>query len=267
MAEERSAVGTSGIEYKRPFAAIRKDPEWKRKIGQGMGVMLIPYLGAVWWMGWQMQYERAVAWGRDESLPEWSDFKGQAMLGLWGFIAVLPCSLLMSLAAIPFAFTSMFSVSAVADQNLAATMTAMVGGYVLMFATVLVLSALLIPLTSAVTLRVALYGTLESGFQLGEIWRLMREHRRGLMRAWGFAALNMAITALSFLLYFVVLGVILASFLAVGQESGIVPAALVGTVGYLAYIAFALALGLVLGLANAHYFARWGRVAYGLGAS
>lgn len=268
MAEEDARPGAAGIEYRRPFDAIRRDPAWKRKIGYGMGIMLIPYVGAVWMMGWQMQYQRAVAWGNDEHVPEWSDFKGQALLGLYGFIAVLPYSFLMSLVVVPVSlFGALATTSASMDGDLVGMVVGMVSMYVIMFGALMALTIVLIPVTSAVTARVALYGTLESGFQLGEIWRLMRANSAELMRAWRYAAVNLTLTLVAYVAFFVLIGGVMAAMITAGQEAAIVPAAAIGAIGYTAFMVIALGVGLVLGLANVHYFGRWARIAYGIGES
>ena len=89
-------MGAQLVDYRASFASTRGDSHWKRKLALGVVIALIPYLGIVWMLGWQMQYQRNIAWGYEGRIPEWSDFKGQVLLGLKGLLAVLPYSFVLS---------------------------------------------------------------------------------------------------------------------------------------------------------------------------
>lgn len=251
------------VDYREAFAAIRTDPRWKRKIGLGVLIMLLPYVGVVWMLGWQMEYQRNVAWGRDERIPEWSDFSGQAMQGLRGFIAVLPYSFVMSLFTTPLVvgFSMIASLSAPSDPETWLLNVAIVSA--LSIVMTVGLTVVLIPFTSATTLRVALYGTFESGFQFKEIWRLMKERRSELLRAWGFSSINMAISYGVLFAYFAFVGLLIA-FVPGSAEQKFLAVVALAVIGYFAYMLVGTVLGLYLGLANAHYVGRYGRAAYGL---
>ena len=249
------------LDYRRALVAFTKDPEWKRKLGVGVLVSLIPYVGMVWLTGWEMEYQRNVAWGQDESLPDWSGFSRQALLGLKGFVAVLPYSLILSVFLTPAIMIVPATGAFVADSGNAFGMLTIYLAVTFLSTTALTL--LLIPFISSTMLRVSLYGTYEAGFQFKEVWRLMREFRAELLRAWGYAVLNMAISLGFMVVYFGTLAVMMMG-LPGGWEQKILGVFALGFVGYIAYIPLALALSFVLRLANMHLFGRYGRIAYRL---
>jgi len=251
------------VDYKRAFAAIRRDSQWKRKIGLGVLISLIPYVGIVWMLGWQMEYQRNVAWGDDERIPDWSGFSRQALLGLKAYVAVLPYSLALSIITTPLLFVGMALGGLAADGGSLSGLLGMSIGGGVWFSVLMLFSLLFVPFTSSAMLRVSLYGTFESGFQFKEIWRLMREHKTELQRAWGFSVLNTGISFAAMVLYFGSLG--LAMMLIPGPvEQRILAIIALLTVGFFVYMVLGMTLSLYLGLASMHYFGRYGRVAYDL---
>jgi hypothetical protein len=257
-------VGELLVDYRRPFAAIRKDPKWARKLGLGVLISLVPYLGFVWVLGWQMEYQRSVAWGDDEHLPGWSDLGSQALLGLQGFVAVLPYSLVTSILIVPVAMVlPIVIISSPHDARLALPIVAAALG--VFFIMVMASTLLIMPLVDSAILRAALYGTFEAPFQFKEMWRVMREHKRELLRAWGFSGINMGFAFVAMVPLFGFMGMPVVLIRSLGEIEAIV-LMLLGLVAYFAYIPLVTALGLFLGLARMHYFGRFGRIAYGLDA-
>jgi hypothetical protein len=251
------------VSYKRAFTAFRKDAHWKRKIGLGVLVSFIPYVGLVWVMGWEMQYQRRVAWGDDEHLPDWTDFKGQALLGLEGLVAAIPYSLPISFVS-TIVLTVMFTVGALnVPRDITSIGLGIAVAFAVWFLLIITLSVLIAPLTSSVTLRVALFGDLQAGFQLKEIWRLMRAARSALLSAWGFSTLNMGMSTAIQLLFFGAVGFAMARMPGSSEER-VLAILLVGSAAYLVYMVLGLTLSLFLGLMNIHLFGSYGRAAYEL---
>lgn len=254
-------MGAQVVEYRRAFADIRRDPHWKRKLALGVLIALVPYLGTVWMLGWEMQYQRNVAWGDDGRIPEWSDFTGQALLGLKAFLAVLPYSLVLSAVTTPPLVAGLILFSVGVDSDPASGGIALAIGLVVWFLLLVALTIGLLPLTGSVMLRVSLFGTIESGFQLKETWRLMREAKADLLKAWGFSTLNIGITYGAMLAFTALIGA--AGLLAFTSRNLTALIALVIAAPPICLVAL-MALALFLGLANMHYFGRYGRAAYGL---
>jgi hypothetical protein len=261
---DESGQDGPAVSYKRAFTAFRKDAHWKRKIGLGVLISLIPYVGMVWMMGWEMQYQRRVAWGDDEHLPDWTDFKGQALLGLKGFVAALPYTLPISFVS-TIVLIVMFTVGAVAvPRDTASIGLGIAVAFAVWFLLTITLSVLIAPLTSSVTLRVALFGDLQAGFQLKEIWRLMRAGRSELLRAWGFSTLNLGMSTAVLLLFLGVVGLAIAHMPGSSEERALA-ILLVGNAAYLVYMVLGLTVSLFLGLMNMHLFGSYGRAVYELG--
>ncbi len=256
--------GESVVDYRGAFAAIRQDPKWLSKIALGVLINFIPYVGAVWLLGWQMEYQRAVAWGLDERLPGWSNFSGQAMQGLRAYVAILPYSLVLSLVMVPFMLVVPFiaGVTASSDPANAGIVIAIsvVAGTIVLVGGAL----LLMPLSSAVILRVGLYGTFESGFQLKETWRLMKEGKSDLLRAWGYGSANVFMMLIAVIAYFGLIALVIVLIPGTWDQKSAASLSLV-LLGYFAYILLGSGFGLYLGLVNVHYFGTYGRTAYRLG--
>jgi hypothetical protein len=250
------------IDYRRAFAAIRKDPLWKRKLALGVLIQLIPYVGTVWMLGWEMEYQRNVAWGNDEHLPDWSSFSTQALLGVKALVAALPYSLVACMLIFPSVMTAAV-VSVAADSGDVPRwlgIAALIGGS---FVMPLALMLLILPLSGSAMLRVALYGTIESGLQFKEIFRLMRERKRELLRAWGFSVLNIAILLGAMVVFSSLVG-LLVILVPGPTELRVVAMLLLGTAAYFVCMFLSMALSLYLGLATMHFFGSYGRAAYRL---
>jgi hypothetical protein len=255
--------GESVVDYRRAFVAIRKDPKWMRKIALGALIAFIPYVGMAWVYGWEMEYQRSVAWGDDERLPGWSNFSGQAMQGLRAYVAVLPYSFVLAIVMVPLVFVvlALAGLSAYSDASSEGLFTIL--GMAAAVVVTLGITVLILPLSSSVMLRVSLYQTIGSGFELKEIWRLMRAGKHELLRAWGFSAINVAISVAVMISYFGLVFLVITripGFL--GQNIGIALA--VAAASYFGYAFIGMAVGLFLGLANMHYFGSYGRSVYGL---
>lgn len=237
-----------------------------RKLALGVLISLIPYVGMVWMLGWEMEYQRNVAWGDDECIPGWSDFAGQALLGLKAYVAILPYSLVLSVIMVPALMAGPLLGGMAADSGAVPAWLGVIAGFAASSLAVMALSLLIVPFTSSAMLRVALYGTLESGLQFKEIWRLMREHQTELLRAWGFSVINTGISLAVMILYLGSLVLLLASMPG-SWEQKFLTVSLLGFIGFLGYVLLAMPLSLYLGLANMHLFGSYGRAAYNLDAA
>lgn len=263
------------VDYRRAFAAVRSDPRWKGKIALGALIALIPYLGAIWMLGWELDYERNVAWGQDERLPSWKDFERHAKLGLSGFVVSLAYSLALSVVVVPLAVLIYVPWVLTAVTGDAFPGPGFAAGIVAWALGLTVITLLALPFTASALLRVSLYGSIESGFQVKEIWRLMREYRSELLRAWGYTLLNWLLTliamAVVFALLFGIVALLVVGVAALSKDSppGLLAVQIVavfglGTLAYVGSLFFTQVLGFYLGLVSMHYFGSYGRAAYHL---
>ena len=62
------------MNFGRAFTYVTEDPDWLKKLGIAMLVMLIPILGQIAVGGWSLEIMRRVINDEPEILPEWNDF-------------------------------------------------------------------------------------------------------------------------------------------------------------------------------------------------
>ena len=62
------------MNYGRAFTYVTEDPEWLKKVGIAMLVMLIPVIGQITVFGWSLEMMRRVIHEEPEVLPDWSEF-------------------------------------------------------------------------------------------------------------------------------------------------------------------------------------------------
>jgi hypothetical protein len=264
------------VEFARPFAAIRRDPRWLRKIALGALVNLVPYVGPVAVMGWSVEYMRRVAWGRDEELPEWSGIGKHALRGLWAFVAVMPYSAVVAVIATPvimvLAVATTIPIS-LSGPDASAQFAGLAPWWFLSIlgatmAPTFVLSYAITPLTMSAVARVALYDRLEAGFEFREIFGSMKASRSTLLRAWGFSTLlgvlvTIPATALGLL-------PMVASVSVLSAGSADDPALVVALLSLVAMpVGYAVlsVVGMVTGIASYHYWGRHAGAVYRLDAA
>lgn len=154
-------------------AAIRRDPKWKSKLGIGLLVNLVPYVGLFALRGWLLDYERAVAWGVADGLPEWGDWVERAKNGLFalvpGFIVSFVAGAVFGALATPIYMIPVFSVISQVGPNAVPEPAAALAPFVwtiaaMTFAT-MAFSASLVPFTYVPAARYALYRDLGTALQ------------------------------------------------------------------------------------------------------
>ena len=84
------------------------DDEWLKKIGLGVLIQFIPFIGQFTIQGWQFEIARRVRNDDAVPLPDWSDFGGMLSRGfmvfLGGFLYQIPTMIFACIAYVPFAF-------------------------------------------------------------------------------------------------------------------------------------------------------------------
>ena len=270
------------ITFGAPFAAMRKDPRWAKKVLLGGLINLIPYFGTFVVMGWALEYLRRVAWGLDQELPEWTGLGRHALRGLYGFAAIMPYSLALSLILTPVMVIVIAAVVIFATVAVGATAAAgsppdpaaFVGSTVLATLVISFGSAILImpfsyaitPLVYSAYARVALYDRLEAGFQFREIWDSVKKSRPTLLRAWGYTVLvGLLVQPLVLLSMAPYVGLLLLPAVAEGmppQNVALAAAALLVAIP-LTLLLVGLA-GVFVSIATHHWWGVHARAAYGL---
>ena len=249
--------------FRRPFVAMRADPRWLTKLVLGALINLIPYVGTFVVLGWGLDYMRRVAWGSDESLPEWKDYGEHLKRGFLGFVVLLPYSLVVGIAAGVLAAIVLVIVSAVMssvdvsdDINTIVAVFTFGSMFVISFGSAI---AAMPPIYAALA-RYAIYDRIEAGFQFRETWSAMRTARAPLMRAWRYTAVTTVAMGTLTMLPIVVL--VLVPMLLGAADVINEDAYGVGLMVYLALSPFlALALGLPAMMVMVAFHHWWGEFA------
>lgn len=253
------------------FARIKRDPAWKRKVGTGLLITLIPYLGAFVVSGWALDYQRAVAWDTDEGLPEWGDWFDR---GKDGFLAILPgyvytlvSSLALTIPGIAVGAVSLAVLIAGSGSGeptpsaLALSVAVLLGGTVLFSAA---WSVVMVPFIQVPAARYALYRDLSMAFRWTTTWRQVKAGGATFRQAWRFSALY--VVCVGFIAQLWAFANIAGPLFAL--SSGETTAGLVYLATWAAYPLIYLAASLIAVpalLLQAVLWGLWAREAYALG--
>lgn len=193
---------------------IKNSPGWfSRMLRMGL-LLLIPVFGIIVVYGYLYAWARDIAWNVHRPMPEKIFGNEDGKLYSRGFfivVVVFVFSLIPSLFSCIPSFFSGLGTAGVYDatSSFAAAATAAAGLSLLLSLVTLVLYLAVIFFMWVGSMRVALYGTLSSGFQLGKIWSMIRYDFAGLLRIFGMNLLLGAIlcVAVIFAILFGSLGV------------------------------------------------------------
>lgn len=184
-------IETAGVALK----GVLSDPAWTKKCALGALINMIPYVGVVWVMGYGLHYQRAVALGSSEALPEWKHFEPQVKTGFYalvvGLVYSLPLSILMT--AVLVAGIAAAMVGVVATEELAWLILAGAVVFVLTMFTSVLYGMVLWP----VYVHVQLHDDISSGFEFAEILGRVKGNKTAywtaVRRAVALGLLSMAV--------------------------------------------------------------------------
>lgn len=171
---------------------ITKSPGWGSILLRLGLLCLIPVFGVVVAYGYLYSWARDIAWNVHRPMPAkifGNEDGGLCKRGFFILVVVVVFSL------VPSAFsslTSMVAGGAFVSGGLLGSYAPIVMGFLLWLvsgAASLALALLAELFTWVGSMRVSLYGTLSSGFQLGKIWAMMRYDFIGLLRILGMNVL------------------------------------------------------------------------------
>lgn len=94
------------MDFGKAFAFQFEDADWLKKIGIGALLLLIPFLGMLWILGWSLEITKRVIRRDPEPLADWDDFGGYLVRGfqvfIIGFVYALPIVIATSCVSIIF---------------------------------------------------------------------------------------------------------------------------------------------------------------------
>jgi hypothetical protein len=248
----------------RPFKAIFRDPRWFSKMLLQAVFMFIPIVNFAT-SGFTLEYQKHVAYGRDEQLPEWGDFGKHWVAGFLIFVAGL-------IYALPMIVIIMLGVAMIVGGAVSGSEDATAGG-VLCGTMLIVVASIVYGIALAAILPAAMTNynnSREFGdfFRIGEIWSRLRDNAGAYFGAYGMGlVINFAVSFITTPITYLFMAIGGAVF-AVGIEAGgeeAAPAAFCGffllmMVGYLITIALYVPVGFIW----FHYFGQYMAKAYGL---
>jgi len=248
------------VSISRASKAFFGDSDWLKKVALGALIMLMPYVGTIVYVGFSLRYVRDVAWGRDAHLPEWKDFGEHLKTGFYGFVVSLVYTLPLSLLSVVLVVVAVIGAgAAVYSQSVAAIIWAGVAFFVFLMLTTIVSGAVVWP----AYVQVALYNSIQSGFDFKRLWARTRDNSKAYWNAFGkYVLLSLA----SFGATAVVFGALFGAFgLAFVRAPDQAPVAMM-LIYPLELIAIVLLsfISIPLGLMSSHIWGQYARVAYAL---
>ncbi len=158
------------MDFGKAFSYVFEDEDWIKKIAVGGLISLIPIIGILLVMGWGVEITKRVINGDVEVLPDWSDFGGYLtkgfLVGVIGFVFMLPVILLQSCSSLPFLFEN-------ADETMITIFTIMTVCFGCFTTLYSIAAYLFLPAAIA---RYAATDEFGAAFKLGEVFKMVKEN-------------------------------------------------------------------------------------------
>ncbi len=138
MQPTQSAPRVSQVEYLKAFRFLFEDPNWAMNLLLGSVLMLIPIVGPIVFMGWQLRIMQHLVRGQAQPIPrfDFSDFGFYLGKGVIPFVVSLLVMLPFIIILFILGFGSAIGISAMAAQGVPGEFLAIMGliALVLVFA-------------------------------------------------------------------------------------------------------------------------------------
>jgi hypothetical protein len=251
---------------RQALAGVGSDRAWLKRSALGALINVIPYVGAVWVMGYGLHYQRAVIADDGAALPAWRHFELQFKTGLYAFVAGLVYALPFSLVATALLVVGIGAgiVGTAATEELFWIALGVGASFVLfMFASV-IYGLVLWP----VYVQVQLHDTISSAFDFSGIFQRVKLHRAAFWTA-ARRAIGLGLISMTVVMLLSVLGILGSALLAysVLPEEAYAAAGLLMTPVQLLVAGIGSLVSIPLNLAANRFWAGYARVAYGLGGT
>ena len=168
------------------FGAVVADRSWFKKTAIGVGITMIPYVGMFWFMGYGFAWVRDAAWDDAAQLPEWQPVGARFKTGLIAFVVSLVYSLPVTVLAM--GATAWLAIRMAAAIAAGSSMPDALWPLVVFVGVLTVVFSIYGIAVWPVYAQVALYDSIESGFDVRRIFQRAREHAPALLAA-GWRAL------------------------------------------------------------------------------
>lgn len=161
------------MDLSRAFSYVLDDEQWLTVILIGGLLLLVPILGPIMLTGFLLEAARNVAMGSSRPLPRWDNFGDKFSLGISGIVIQIVYSLPAALIAILFACLAA-GLSVGAGENEGAIAGIMIALWVCLMPIMLLLTAVIQPLTLAAWTRYLQTGSLGAALRVGDLLALFR---------------------------------------------------------------------------------------------
>lgn len=245
------------------FGAVFGDRTWFKKVLLAAVITMIPYVGSIAVIGYTLKYQRDVAWGHPEKLPEWNDFGGHIKTGFFAmivaFVYTLPFVLVVTLAA------SGTMVAAIVRASDTGSLDGLILVFLVIGAVTMLGSVAMSLILWPVYTQVALYDTIQSGFDYKGIFARVKANAA---EYWHAIRGSLILTAISTGIMFVLWGGWFAAFgtsvFASSYSDAPSPAIALLVPAEFLIIAVQLLFTTPIQLANSHIWGGYARSAYDL---
>jgi len=238
------------------------DRDWAKKLGLGALVSLVPYVGSVTMLGYTLRHLRDTAWDRAQELPVWKGWVEYLKTGFFAMLVGLVYSLPVTLMVMLVVFVTIALGTVGLRQS--GSPAALILMVVVLFFVSGVLSLLAQLVLWPVYTQVALYDTLQSGFDFKGIYARAKSNASAY---WQAARATLLLSGASLLVTGVLWGVWLAFFTAVISVSSDVSP--IGTLlilpAELVMVVLTILITVPIQIATAHIWGGYARSAYDLG--
>ncbi len=153
------------MDFAKSFSFVFDDQDWIKKVIIGGILMLVPIIGTFVVLGYALAVARNVTKGKEQALPEWSDF-GQMLID--GFFAWL-ISIVYTLPIFILMCVSMFPTMILNNDALSSMAICCLAIFSIIYS-----FAMALFFWPAAIMRYAATGDMMSAFQFGEILALTR---------------------------------------------------------------------------------------------
>lgn len=159
------------MNFGKAFTFVFDDPDWLKKVAINALIGLIPFVGAVYLLGWGLETARRVATRSGAPLPdvEFGTYLGH---GFKAFVVSLVYTLPVWVFTLPMIIAAVIAENAGVDANALYTVVTLVnvcGGLLIMVYALLM--GLILP---AAYTRTVVFGSIKAGLQIKDVFGLFR---------------------------------------------------------------------------------------------
>ena len=178
----RAPATCEALTIRAAVTALTADPDWRKKVIVGVFVNLIPYVGMFWFLGYALTYLRQAAWEPSSGLPQWQPAAARLKTGFFALVVGMVYSLPLSLL---FGMAMFLSIMGLTADTLAGGPTWETAIPAVLIFVVFVLASVAYGIVLfPVYAHIALYDSIQAGFDIKDIYSRARNHADVFWPTW-----------------------------------------------------------------------------------